>query len=72
MKKKKSIYAGLIAMLFTLITGCSKNENSKTMSDDTFYKEIAYCLSKCYSDVYNQSLAGKPVGYQNFTTTGPL
>lgn len=72
MKNNKSIYAVLIALVFSLITSCNKSEKSKTMSDDTYYKEIAYCLSKCYSDVYNQSLAGKPVGYQNFTTTGPM
>jgi hypothetical protein len=29
-------------------------------------------MIKCYTDIYNQNLAGKPTGAQNITSTGPM
>lgn len=74
MKRKffRLLNVSLIGFICFVNAGCTKDENSKTMSDDTYYKEIAYCLSKCYSDIYNQNLAGKPVGNQNINTSGPM
>jgi len=42
------------------------------MSDDTFYKDIAFALIKSYTDIYNQNLAGTPTGAINMTVNGPL
>lgn len=62
----------LILLSSFFITACTKDDKAKTMSDDIFYKEIGYCLAKSYSDIYNQNLAGKPVGAINMTTPGPM
>lgn len=69
---KKPILFVLMSVMGSLFFSCKKDEKSSTMSDDVFYKEIAYCLAKCYSDVFNQNLAGKPAGVQNISTTGPM
>ncbi len=60
----------LILTSFAFI-GCTKEE-TPTISDTVFYQDIAYALASCYSDIYNQELAGKPVGTKNITTTGPM
>lgn len=53
------------------MTGCDKNDESQ-ISDENFYEQIAYSVICCYSDMYNQNVAGKPVGGQNFSGSGPL
>jgi hypothetical protein len=67
--------------LFLLITtgillslgSCSKDEtNDVGVSDKIFYEQVAYTIIKCYTDIYNQNLAGKPTGNQYITTTAPL
>ncbi len=56
-----------------LTNSCIKDEDiSTTISDDNFYKQIGYSLVKCYTDIYNQNLAGHPVGNQNITANGPM
>lgn len=41
-------------------------------SDQSFYMEIGVTLIQCYTDIYNQNLAGKPTGAQNITANGPM
>jgi len=59
---------GIVSMLFT---GCSKDDVS-TISDENFYKQIAYSIALCYNDIYNQNVAGHPVGAFNSTVNGPM
>lgn len=71
--KHPNLKNGLLILFSSfLLTACSKEDKTKTMSDDTFYKEIGYCLAKSYSEIYNQNLAGKPTGAVNITTPGPM
>ena len=79
MKKKSRflIYPLMImGMLLMLANSCKEEEKTVTVpitiSDDNFYKQIGYSLVSCYIDIYNQNLAGHPVGYQNITVNGPM
>jgi hypothetical protein len=56
-------------------SGCTETNNEDdalVVDDKTFYEQIAYTLVKCYTDIYNQNLAGKATGNQNISTTAPL
>lgn len=77
MKKKPNLYALsllLMGMFCLLTTNCSKDDNADpaTVADEVFYQQLGYTIIKCYTDIYNQNLAGKPTGTQNITTTGPM
>ena len=57
-----------------LAGSCNKDDNNSTatISDNNFYKQVGYSLVMCYNDIYNQNLAGHPVGGQNITANGPM
>ena len=62
-----------MGILIMLTNSCTKDENTTTtISDDNFYKQVGYSLVMCYKDIYNQNLAGHPVGVQNLTANGPM
>lgn len=68
----------LILLGIILITtyGCTKDidngNNAPTIGDETFYKNLAYAISLCYADIYNQNLAGHSTGTYNKTVNGPM
>lgn len=76
MKKITKIYVlPLFIVIFSLLTNsCKEEDNSDqvTVTDKIFYEQIGYTIIKCYTDIYNQNLAGKPTGTQNITTNGPM
>jgi hypothetical protein len=43
-----------------------------TISDENFYMELGITMINCYTDIYNQNLAGKPSGTHNITANGPM
>lgn len=64
----------IVGILVVLLSSCKKDDSESiaTISDVNFYQEIGYSLVKCYTDIYNQNLAGHPVGSQNITASGPM
>lgn len=65
----------IMGILSMLISSCDKSGTSNdptTISNDSFYEEIGYTMIKCFTDIYNQNLAGKPTGNQNITADGPM
>ena len=76
--KKKNIFLiyplMIMGMLLMLTNSCKKDDKNTitTISDDNFYKQVGYSLVMCYNDIYNQNLAGHPVGSQNITPNGPM
>ena len=73
-KKVYALFFLVLAGILLLTNSCTVNDddNDVTISDKIFYEQIAYTIVKCYTDIYNQNLAGKPTGTQNITTTAPL
>jgi hypothetical protein len=76
MKAKRSSWIVplvLLGSLVMIISSCTKDDStSSKISDDNFYKQVGYAMVMCYVDIYNQNLAGKPVGGQNMTKDGPM
>lgn len=76
MKKKTKLLIFpfiIMGILIMLTNSCTKDEDTTTtISDDNFYKQVGYSLVMCYNDIYNQNLAGHPVGGQNITANGPM
>jgi len=76
MKKKTKLLIFpfiIMGILVMLTNSCTKDEDTTTtISDDNFYKQVGYSLVMCYNDIYNQNLAGHPVGGQNITANGPM
>jgi hypothetical protein len=74
-KTKLSVFPFiLLAVLFMLTNSCTKEEKAEpvVVTDQIFYEQLGSAIIKCYSDVYNQNLAGKPTGNQNITGSGPM
>lgn len=63
----------LLGLCLVTTSSCKKDstEETPTMSDESFYKDIAFALVSCYVDIYNQNLAGVATGTQNITADGP-
>jgi beta-xylosidase len=63
-----------LMLMFT--SSCQKDADPdpepQTISDENFYGQIGGALVRCYNDIYNQNLAGKPTGAQNITANGPM
>jgi hypothetical protein len=73
MKNKLLIFPYIMmGFLGTLLNSCTKDTETSTISDENFYKEIGIALIDCYTDIYNQNLAGAATGTQNINTYGPL
>lgn len=77
MKKKSVFFEFTLIMMGTVLmltNSCTKDETNEPVqvSDQIYYEQIGNALIKCYTDIYNQNLAGKPTGTQNITNTGPL
>ncbi|MCK9220511.1 MAG: hypothetical protein M0P47_10740 [Bacteroidales bacterium] len=74
MKTKRLLFTILfMGIVLVFANSCKKSDSeSVTISDENFYKELGITLINCYSDIYNQNLAGKPTGNQNITTNGPM
>ena len=64
----------IMGMLLILISSCTKDDENtiSTISDDSFYSKLGVTLINCYTDIYNQNLAGQPTGNQNIITNGPM
>lgn len=54
-----------------LVFSCKPDE-PKVMADDVFYKQVAFNVLSCYSDIYNQNVTGTPSGAVDVTGTGPM
>ena len=70
-----SIHSLLIIGLLCVMTNSCKEDKAAdplTVSDELFYQQLGYTMIKCYTDIYNQNLAGKPTGTQNITSSGPM
>jgi hypothetical protein len=63
-----------MVILLVLASSCSKDTTTEpeTVSDKIFYEQLGSTIIKCYTDIYNQNLAGKPTGTQNITSPGPM
>ena len=77
MKKKSFFFVFSFVMFGTVLmltNSCAKDATTEpvAVSDQIYYEQIGNALVKCYTDIYNQNLAGKSTGTQNITTTGPL
>jgi hypothetical protein len=77
MKKKSVFFVFSFVMLGGVLmfsNSCAPDDTSDpvTVSDKIYYEQIGNALVKCYIDIYNQNLAGKPTGTQNITSTGPM
>lgn len=78
MKKKILLSVLALTSLLLIFTSSCKKDDDKdeditpTLSDESFYKEVAFALIKSYTDIYNQNLAGTPTGAINMTVNGPL
>jgi len=66
------VVLGMLSMLFNSCKKEETNDPAPVISDENFYLEIAVSLINCYTDIYNQNLAGKPTGNQNITASGPM
>jgi hypothetical protein len=64
----------LMSFLILFSFSCEKDDEDKkgTIGDENFYSQLGYALVKCYTDIYNQNLAGHLVGAQNITANGPM
>ena len=73
-KTRFLVFALLIIGVFSILTSsCTKDEEEPaTISDQNFYIGIGAALMNCYTDIYNQNLAGMPTGAQYITTNGPM
>lgn len=67
-------HAALLGCLLMLAASCEKEktESPATISDQNFYMMVGTSLINCYTDIYNQNLAGMPTGSQNITADGPM
>lgn len=76
MKKKAMflVFPFIMAGLLLFINSCAEDETTEpiTVSDKIFYEQLGSTIIKCYTDIYNQNLAGKPTGTQNITSVGPM
>ena len=50
-----------ILISFPFISGCSK-ENKNTISDESYYKYIAFAVNNSIYNIWNQNIAGHPSG----------
>lgn len=75
-KRTKCFVLPLLMMGFLcmMTSSCTekKEDDPITVSDEIFYQQVGYTIIKCYTDIYNQNLAGKPTGSQNITSSGPM
>ena len=77
MKTINKMYAYPIIVLGCLLmvtSGCKKDEAEEpaTISDYNFYMMVGVSMINCYTDIYNQNLAGVATGSHNITTDGPM
>ena len=67
--------AMLLGMALMMTVACNKEEEDTketTISDHDFYMMVGVSMINCYTDIYNQNLAGVPTGGHNITTDGPM
>lgn len=64
----------LPGIVLILASSCSKEDDEKetTISDQNFYMMLGVSMINCYTDIYNQNLAGVATGSHNITTNGPM
>ncbi len=63
----------LVCMLI-LSNSCKKDDTSTpaSISDNNFYMLLGTSLINCYTDIYNQNLAGVVTGSHTINTDGPM
>ncbi len=77
MKMNSKNLIGILLNLLLVISllsceGSAVVDESATISDENFYMEIGSTLIYCYEDIWNQNIAGKPIGTKNLTVDGPM
>jgi len=71
----RNLIAVLLGMTLMMTVACNKEEEEvkeTTISDNDFYMMVGYTMINCYTDIYNQNLAGVATGGHNITTDGPM
>jgi hypothetical protein len=68
----KKIYFVYTILCILCVVSCEKENETTEISDENFYKEIGIALVDCYTDIYNQNLAGKSTGDKNLSANGPM
>ena len=61
-----------ISVIFLVTFACTTEEEESSYSQDLIYSDTVWGIMTGIGDIYNQNLAGKPVGYQNISTFCPL
>ncbi|MFU8844170.1 MAG: hypothetical protein ACNA7V_10230 [Bacteroidales bacterium] len=75
MRFLRNLIAVLLGMTLMMTVACNKEEEEvkeTTISDNDFYMMVGYTMINCYTDIYNQNLAGVATGGHNITTDGPM
>jgi hypothetical protein len=64
----------VLGSLLLVFSSCKKDEpeEAAAITDDNFYMMVGVSMINCYTDIYNQNLAGVVTGSHNITTSGPM
>lgn len=71
----RNLIAVLLGVTLMMTVACNKEEDEvkeTSISDNDFYMMVGFTLINCYTDIYNQNLAGVATGGHNITTDGPM
>ena len=73
MKKVKLFVVLLtVALILFLVSGCSIGEGDTVLTQEKQDEYTAYGLVDMFWFIWNQNIAGQPVGVKDFTVDGPL
>jgi hypothetical protein len=64
----------MLGCLLVVFSSCKKDETEEpaVITDDNFYMMVGVSMINCYTDIYNQNLAGVATGSHNINTNGPM
>jgi hypothetical protein len=65
----------LLGCTLMITSSCSKEDEDvkeTTISDENFYMMLGVSMINCYTDIYNQNLAGVATGAHTINTDGPM
>lgn len=68
-----AIFMSLIFIVLSL-NSCDEKEEGGTayISDENLYSFVGNAMVNCFTDIYNQNLAGTSSGNKNLTANGPM